>query len=163
MEFQCITLEDVPAGHPIEVFYRHWRKFLVPGRVITRAQFNPFDFTCVIPWIVILEKCLREGRAAYRYRLCGSGCVELFQHDATGGYFGDHLPESYKQERMDEFREAEETLSPILSHHELAMAGREHVVVLRGIFPVASHEGRVDQIFGIFAVAEQRCPHFCAH
>ena len=83
-------LPDLPDTHPVRVFGDYWMSRPEEDSPMPRSAFSPADLPLVIPWLMILD---RFGGSDYEYRLCVTGCVELFGIDYTKCELSDPLPE----------------------------------------------------------------------
>jgi len=149
--YKRVVLADLPKEHPVSVFADYWMSKSGGEKPMQRYLFSPADLPQVIPWLMILE---RFGDSGYRYRLCGTGCVDLFGIDYTNCELGDHLPEESAETRRQEFTEVWREAKPVYSHTRVPIPGREFLKIFRGVFPVATPEGQPDQVFVVIASAE---------
>tara|TARA_B100000676_G_scaffold303893_1_gene355130 strand:- start:61 stop:600 length:540 start_codon:yes stop_codon:yes gene_type:complete len=149
--YRRVDLPDLPDTHPVRVFADYWMTRSEEDSPMPRSEFSPADIPQVIPWLMILE---RFGDSDYGYRLCGTGCVDLFGIDYTNCELGDHLPEESAETRRREFEEVWREAKPVYSHTRVPIPGREFLRIFRGVFPVSTREDQLDQVFVVIASAE---------
>jgi hypothetical protein len=139
-QHRLIDAKEVPAQHPVRVFYDYFLSKRGPDGYLDRASFNPADNLKLLPWVQILEEIEPE---VFRHRVVGTAIVSLLARDNTGKLFGDGITAESKQTRTEEFRTALATGEPILSTSSLMQEDRSFIKVFRGVFPGRLGETRL--------------------
>ena len=136
-------------------FYDFWEASLDDQGQFLRRSLDPTTIPRILPWLMILERD-GPGLSDFRYRLCGTGLVDLFKIDYTGRRFGDLLPPEAAREREREFDEIIRSRRPILSETKLPLEDRSFIAVFRGVFPAWTRTGGPpDQLVVVFGKIEQ--------
>ncbi|MBI1262535.1 MAG: PAS domain-containing protein [Rhizobiales bacterium] len=157
MGYRAITLDEMPAGHPVAVFQAYWESCLDGQSMPSRERLSPSGVPSVAPWILVLEPIdMPDSKMEYRYRLAGTGCREIFCFDYTNKLLGEHLTEEGAQIRRQEFADVIQDQSCIYSWTELPINGRNFIKVYRGVFPVSTKDGAGHQIFVVIAPDDLR-------
>lgn len=154
MSYSVIDAAAVNADHPVSRFHAYWRDNRGPCGCLERKDFDPLHIHRVMPFIMILEEVMVGASQEFQYRLCGTGCVELFGIDYTGKKLGDDLPPDAAAIRRAEFATVMQSKQPVFSSTELPIEDREFILVYRGVFPVCSMGPAVDQIFVVIAAQD---------
>ncbi len=94
----------------------YWRSLHRRGKLPSRADIDPAQIRTLLPCLALLDAQAPDGQAptgAPRYRLAGTGVVELFGQEPTGrpvaaieGPLRDFLLDSWKELCADEGRAA---------------------------------------------------------
>lgn len=155
MAYALVNLEDIPAEHPVRQFDTYWQAKRGASGCLERANFDPLDVHKIMPFIMILELEMNGDAKAFHYRLCGTGCVDLFGIDYTGKTLGEDLPPEATETRRAEFEAVMTSKQPVYSTTNLPIEGRDFITVYRGVFPVCSQSQDVDQIFVVFGTHDQ--------
>ncbi len=155
MAYALVTLDEIPVEHPVRQFYAYWQGNRGPSGCLERPDFDPLAVHKIMPYIMILQAEATDDGMAFHYRLCGTGCVDLFGIDYTGKTLGDDLPPEATETRREEFATVMASKQPVFSTTQLPIENREFISVYRGVFPVCSQSVDVDQIFVVFGTRDQ--------
>ena len=155
MAYALVNLADIPAGHPVHQFAKFWQAKRGPSGCLERPKFDPLDVHKIMPFIMILELKMDGDAKTFHYRLCGTGCVDLFGIDYTGKTLGEDLPPEATETRRAEFEAVMTSRQPVYSTTNLPIEGRDFITVYRGVFPVCSQSQDVVQIFVVFGTHDQ--------
>jgi hypothetical protein len=152
LAYHEVSVEEIPAEHPVRLFDTYWRSLSRVGGIPHRKEISPAGMTAdVLRWLMILEVVEKEGENNFRYRLMGTGCVDLCGMDYTGRLLGDRLTPEGTSARRHEFSRVIMDCAPIYTWSELPVPDRTFLKVFRGIFPVTTNKGSVDQLFVLVA------------
>jgi hypothetical protein len=151
MSYREIESADIPGLHPVTLFSNFWFEGKGDALVPLRASIEPTRIPALLPWLLLLEVVVIDGKQQFRYRLSGTGCRDLFGIDYTGKILGEGLTPDGADARKHEFRKVIENGNPIYSASHLPIAERSFVNVFRGVFPVSLNGNHIDQIFVVIA------------
>lgn len=155
MSYSLVKLDDIPFEHPVRQFHNYWQANRGPSGCLERPDFDPLAVHKIMPFIMILQATPTDDGLTFHYRLCGTGCVDLFGIDYTGKTLGDDLPPEATETRREEFATVMAAKQPVFSATELPIEDRDFISVYRGVFPVSSSSDAVDQIFVVFGTRDQ--------
>ncbi len=155
MPYALVNLREIPVEHPVRQFDAYWRDNKGPSGCLERPDFDPLAVHKIMPYIMILQAEPTDDGMTFHYRLCGTGCVELFGIDYTGKTLGDDLPPEATKTRREEFATVMASKQPVFSTTQLPIENRDFISVYRGVFPVCSEANEVDQIFVVFGTRDQ--------
>jgi hypothetical protein len=156
MPFKSVAAEDIPEGHPVRAFLKHFEEHKAAGDVMSGRDFDPLHVASLLPWLLILDALPRETPPIYRYRFAGPKCCELFGIDYTGKLLGDDLPAEAVELRREEFHQVIERRVPLFSLASIPLAGKEHIQIYRGVFPLAKQdEDFIDQLHVVVAPIDE--------
>ena len=155
MPYALVKLDEIPVEHPVRQFDTYWQANRGPSGCLERSDFDPLAVHKVMPHIMILQAEASDHGMDFHYRLCGTGCVDLFGIDYTGKTLGDDLPPEATETRREEFTTVMASKQPVFSTTQLPIEGRDFISVYRGVFPVCSKSNDVDQIFVVFGTHDQ--------
>lgn len=156
-ELTHIGLAELPEKHPVGVFHAFWRGVADEDEQIAPwASFDPADHPRILPWILLLklEGVTAAGDPAWRYSVCGTGCIDLFGFSHQGKLFGEDLPPEAVAQRRAEFDRVCNGTGPLFSRTELPIAGRSSIQICRGVFPFSNGGPNVDRIVVVLAEAK---------
>lgn len=151
MSYSEISLSDIPDLHPVTLFSKFWLENKGSGCAPLRSSIEPTRIPVILPWMLLLEVIEDDGSRQYRYRLCGTGCRDIFGIDYTGKILGEDLTAEGASARIREFNTVVESGRPIFSSSNLPITEREFTMVFRGTFPVSLTGEKIDQVFVIIA------------
>ncbi|MGV8996016.1 MAG: PAS domain-containing protein [Parvibaculaceae bacterium] len=151
MSYQEITLTHIPALHPVTLFSSFWFEGKGDALVPLRSAIEPTKIPSILPWLLLLEVVMIDGKQEFRYRLSGTGCRDIFGIDYTGKILGESLTPDGANARKHEFQKVISTGKPIYSSSHLPIAERDFINVFRGVFPVSVNGNHIDQIFVVIA------------
>ncbi len=161
MAYRQISLQDVPAAHPVSAFSEFWRSAAAGASLVPWSAFDPVEHARILPWILLLK---RDGGAdpavsqSWRYAVCGSGCIRLFGRNSQGKTFGDGLPPDALAERQAEIDQLVAGSGPLYSHTHVPIEGRDFVQVIRGAFPFTANGPVTDCVLFVIAREGERLP-----
>ncbi len=155
MSYALVTLENIPTDHPVRQFNTYWQANRGANGCLERRNFDPLAVHKIMPFIMILQAEATDDGMDFHYRLCGTGCVDLFGIDYTGKMLGDDLPPEATKTRREEFATVMASKQPVFSTTQLPIEDRDFIAVYRGVFPVCSRSETVDQIFVVFGTHDQ--------
>lgn len=159
MAYQQLSLQDVPATHPVFAFSAFWRSAAAGDSLVPWSAFDPVEHARILPWVLLLK---RESGAdpgvsrSWRYAVCGSGCIQLFGRNSQGKTFGDGLPPYALAERQAEIDHLVAGLGPLYSHTHVPIEGRDFVQVIRGAFPFTANGPVADCVVFVIAGEHER-------
>jgi len=157
LSYREISIDEIPAGHPVRLFDAYWKSLPKTGNAPSRKDITPAGITAsILRWMMVLEVVDIAGKTEFKYRLMGTGCVELCGMDYTGRLLGDRLTEAGTTARKSEFTRLMQDFTPIYTWSELPVPDRTFINVYRGVFPVTSSDGEVDQMFLVIARDDMR-------
>lgn len=151
MSYREIALTDIPATHPVNLFSNFWFEGKGDALVPLRSAIEPTRIPAILPWLLLLEVVMIDGKQQFRYRLSGTGCRDIFGIDYTGKILGDGLTSDGADARKHEFQKVIANGQPIYSSSHLPIAERSFINVYRGTFPVSVNGNHIDQIFVVIA------------
>lgn len=151
MSYSEISLSDIPDFHPVALFSKFWLENKGSGCAPLRSSIEPTRIPAILRWMLLLEVIEDDGLRQYRYRLCGTGCRDLFGIDYTGKTLGEDLTAEGVSTRTREFNTVVDSGHAIFTSSNLPIREREFVKVFRGTFPVSLTGEKVDQVFVIIA------------
>ncbi len=82
-----VEIDSIPAGSPVRLLHDYWQSIApAPGLLPGRQHLDPLDIDPqAMPWIFLMDVIRADGAPLdYRYRLVGTGNVDLVGRDATG-------------------------------------------------------------------------------
>ncbi len=158
MPFKSVEAEEVPEGHPVRAYLRHFEEHKTNDGILSGSEFDPFQVAGLLPWLLILDVLPRSLPPVFRYRFAGPKCCELFGIDYTGKLLGDDLPVEAAERRRREFHQVMEDRVPVFSRASIPLPGKEHMQIYRGVFPLAKQDTDfIDQMHVVIAPIEERC------
>jgi len=157
LPYREVSIAEIPDRHPVKVFDAYWRSLPKTGGVPHRTDITPSGITpAVLRWMMVMEVVEIDGKTEFKYRLMGTGCVELAGMDYTGRILGDRLTPAGTAARKLEFNRVMGTHAPVYTWSELPVPDRTFINVFRGVFPVTASDGKVDQIVLLIARDDMR-------
>ncbi|MDO8287733.1 MAG: PAS domain-containing protein [Parvibaculum sp.] len=151
MSYREVDISDVPNYHPVSLFSNFWFDKKGDALVPLRSAIEPTKIPAILPWLLLLEVVMIDGKQQFRYRLSGTGCRDIFGIDYTGKLLGEGLMPDGAEARKLEFQKVVETGKVIYSSSHLPIAERSFINVYRGVFPVSLNGNHIDQIFVVIA------------
>jgi hypothetical protein len=149
--YREISIGEVPAEHPVALFHSAWSGLKPPSGPAAWSEFSPMSVPEILPWLLVLEK---QADQRYFYRVCGTGCEQIFGVPYQGKYLGDGLPKDAYRKRLQEFAQVEKSETPLFSAATLPIKDKDHREVFRGVFGFARNSEAVDQL--VVVIAPQR-------
>lgn len=129
--------------------YEYWQS-RTPGRLPSRSDIDPFSLPArLIPWFMLVDVVPGERRR-YRFRLIGTGIVDLFQGDYTGAFIDDVVAPSVSNDLFSALDRAVETRTPQFVEGPVRVPKREFVMTRRLGLPLASDGHNVDMVWALF-------------
>ncbi len=135
-------------GHGIhKEAYEYWRS-KVPGAGILpgRQHIDPLDIPRILPWIMLIEAHPNGDTLRFRFRLVGTGNVNLYRRDATGLWFDEAYEGDILKRQIDDYSTVVQNRLPTLAHRSLPISGREFVAYDRLLLPLAADGHEVDMV-----------------
>ncbi len=154
INFESVSKDDIPENHPILVFDAFWRAAASGNKAACWAGFKPMEMTSVLPWLLVLDR-LSEDQ--YIYRLCGTGCDDIFNRNLTGSMFGEHVDKNWAKRSLNEFAAVMSGGGPSYASGGLPIENRGHIQIFRGLYGFASGSDQIDKLVAIVAPANQSC------
>ncbi|MEQ9333141.1 PAS domain-containing protein [Thalassobaculum sp.] len=148
-------VDRFPPLSPVVLLRDYWQSIApAPGVLPGRQHFDPLDVDVgVVPWIFLMD-VIRGGDGVpldYRYRLVGTGNVQLVGRDATGelasAVFG-RVDAPFVLETFDL------TVANAAPTYWIATVPQDRigeVTIHRGLFPLARDGGTVDMLLCVAA------------
>jgi hypothetical protein len=111
----------------------------------SRAQFDPVSMDRnLLPWIFMLDVLDDDTGMDYRYRLAGTGNVQLVGRDATGKLASSIFGDEDRRYMMETFPMTVREKCPTYWHASVPHDRHNHVSIFRGIFPLSTDGTNVD-------------------
>lgn len=151
--FTTIPLSEIPYDHPVREFDQYWGHIFENETSVQWSCFNPMKTPGVLPWILLLD-CLEDNH--YRYRVCGTGCQQLFGSDQTGKPFGSLTGGLFVEEMGRQFQVLKAGGGPMFHVGHLPIVNREHIMVMRGTYGFSTDGKTVDRILDVVAPLKGR-------
>jgi len=147
-----VEIDSIPAGSPVRSLHAYWQSIapaadLLPGR----QHLDPLDIDPkVMPWVFLMD-VLRADDAPldYRYRLVGTGNVELVGRDATGELASVVFNRVDAPFVLDTFDMTVERAAPTYWIATVPQDRIGMVTIHRGLFPMARDGQTVDMLMCI--------------
>ena len=149
--YRTLAPEDVPVGHPVEVFNRVYTEIADTDGVIDRSSFEPARYPGLLKSIQIFERC-SDGR--FKVRLMGTGVTRMLKGDFTGWYLDDYAVGDLLKHRTKEFNAAIDLCKPQFSMSVIRPEDGAEWDVYRGIFPARKSEQEL--VFVVLASDQER-------
>ena len=146
MRFEDITPDQIPEGSPVDAFRQLWAQKKQPNGAIARSDMRPETIPKLMPWVLILEHAVLDGRATFKCRFCGTKVRDLLGFNATGRTLEDMQDPDAIEPRMKEYTSVLESGEPSFKVADLPIKGREFMAIFRGVFPASSDGTHADQI-----------------
>jgi hypothetical protein len=125
---------------------RWWRENARDG-IPDRANFQPFEFTQLLPYLLIAD--VEHDPFRIRYRLVGTKVVEATGLNLTGLYLDELDPTVEDEPWMDNYALAHKSQQPVLGTTTVKTTSGLRFVYEFGIFPLSKGGTRVDQCVAI--------------
>lgn len=144
-----IALPAAASDARLRAFFDYWRRQAPPGRLPGRRHIDPLDIPKLLARIAMFD-VVRDGpRLRFRFRLMGTGVVELMGADYTGRWVDEtmspevyaHLEAAFAQVCAGE---------PHYWERLLPFPARDFVGHRRLALPLASDGTTVDMIIGCY-------------
>ena len=143
-------LDALPDGSPIRDLAGYWDRLPRTGDLPSRAAIDPGSISpLILPWIFLLD-VLREGDSFdYRYRLVGTGNVELVGRDPTGCLVSEIFADSGHRFIADTFHATVREAVPTYWRAAVPHDQYERTEIHRGLYPLADDGRTVDRLLCI--------------
>lgn len=123
-----------------------WRDNAHDG-IPDRANFQPGDFTRLLPYLLISD--VEHAPFRIRYRLVGTRVVEATGLDITGRYLDELDPVNEEEPWADDYALAYETRKPVVGTTTVRTKSGLRFVYEFGIFPVSKGGNAVEQFVAV--------------
>jgi hypothetical protein len=145
---------ELRLTHPtLLAFYDYWRSLPAERGLPGRQHVDPWAIRALLPWLFMLDVETPPPRASFRWRLAGTGIVDLTGRELTGRTLLQTLPE--RAASLDNhFSAVVSGRRP--SYHRCALPpadGREPRAVERLTCPLAKNGRTVNMLIGVFCPA----------
>lgn len=136
---------DLPQESLIHILYDQWLALSNGEMLPSRAQFDPISMDRnLLPWIFMLDVLTDDTEMDYRYRLAGTGNVQLVGRDATGKLASSIFGDEDRRYMMETFHMTVREKCPTYWHAGVPHERNRHVNIFRGIFPLSTDGTNVD-------------------
>jgi hypothetical protein len=143
-------LADLEADltHPIlRAFYDYWRTLPAERGLPGRQHVDPTAIHNLLPWLFMVDVERPLPKPVFRYRLAGTGIVDLCDFEITGRTVEEAFPEKAAELNAD-FARTMVATHPIYRSTPLPVSRKWHVRVERLICPLARNGTEIDMLIG---------------
>jgi len=96
MSVASIGLPPAATDPRLRDFFEYWRSKAPPGRLPGRQHLDPLDIPRLLPHIAMFDVVRNAGVPRFRFRLMGTGVVQLMGDDYTGRWVDETMaPDVY--------------------------------------------------------------------
>ena len=149
-----LDLEDKRAEleteltHPtMRALYEFWRALPAENGLPGRQHVDPAAIHTLLPWIFMVDVERSLPGPVFRYRLAGTGIVELFDLEITGRTVEEAFPQQAAELNAD-YTRAMAATQPIRRRAPMPVAKKLYLMVDWLICPLASNGAEVDMLIG---------------
>ncbi len=135
-----LALEELPPNNPVRRFGDLYLAHRDENGVLLRSAFDPTEQPKLLPWLQLFEFSPPDE---FYCRLMGTAVVRLFNRDYTGKYLREYMTAPAIEDRLYEMTECLKTGSPSFFFSHSAVPGREHIRIVRGLFPALGKNGQM--------------------
>jgi hypothetical protein len=130
--------------------FRYWsgkrREGLLPGR----RDIDPLELPRhLLPRVVLLDVIREAGACRFRFRLAGTGYVEVLGRDPTGVFYEEIAPSAQAQLVIGVMQRIVDTREPVFFTGPLTLPRKEYSMVKRLGLPLAQDGRTVDMILAL--------------
>lgn len=145
------VLPPAAADPRFREIFEYWLSRAPPGRLPGRQHIDPIDIPHLLPGIVLLDVVPESGRHRFRFRLVGTGFVEVVGRDHTGLFVDEVVLHTIKQEALHEVLTGiVRTGQPHYWETPVTISRRDYLGLRRLAMPLARDGENVDMIFGYY-------------
>lgn len=140
---------SVCSAAPIAELHRYWRSLCRDGRLPSRAAIDPGAIKPLLPYVLIVD--IEQSPLRVRYRLVGTGIVELSRRDITGLYLDEIRFEHARERATFEagYRRLLESRAPVFGRILWAALDDLTLTYESAIFPLAGDGRLIDKAIAI--------------
>ena len=149
-----LDLEDKRADleteltHPtMRAFYDYWRSLPADNGLPGRQHVDPAAIHNLLPWLFMVDVERPPPGALFRYRLAGTGIVDLFDFEITGRTVEEAFPQQAAELNSDYARAIVAT-RPIYRSTPMPVSKKWYLTVERLICPLARNGTEIDMLIG---------------
>ena len=147
-----VEIDSMPTGSPVRSLHDYWQSIAPgPGLLPGRQHLDPLDIgPRVMPWVFLMDVIRTDGAPLdYRYRLVGTGNVQLVGRDATGELASAVFDRVDAPFVLDTFDLTVENAAPTCWIATVPNDVVGMVTIHRGLFPMARDGRTVDMLMCI--------------
>ncbi len=138
-------MQDRLKTPELKQLYGYWAEKRGDRDMPSRGDLDPVEMAAFIQFVVLLD--VEEAPRRYRFRVIGTGIVDGFGEDRTGGYFDEVDLGDVADEASRGLDEVVETRSPRYLTGEFVKKNGRHIRFERISLPLSSNGTDVDMIF----------------
>lgn len=152
VNFRCEIIQrtDIDDGSEIQHFDSYWRGLCRGRHMPSPDNIDPIDIpVLVLPWVFLMDVIEESSGYDYRYRLCGTGNVELFGRDPTGKLATEFFDKTELAIILAMNGDAVVNRAPSFTNALLPHPKLDYFNIQRGLFPLSRNGQTVDRLIGI--------------
>jgi len=149
-----LDLEDKRADleteltHPtMRAFYDYWRTLPAENGLPGRQHVDPAAIHTLLPWLFMVDVERPLPGPVFRYRLAGTGIVDLFDFEITGRTVEEAFPQQAAELNAD-YARAMAAMQPIYRRTPMPVSKKWYLTVDRLTCPLASNGAEIDMLIG---------------
>ena len=143
------ALEMELTSPRLRKLYSFWIEKRKAGRLPGRADFDPFSFPDLLPWIILHDVISVDGRRRIRIRVEGTEVTKLFGTHRSGKW----LEEVFQADDAERIQQAYDTVvdtrEPQTWRTHATLPSGDVQYYTRLLMPLASDGSTVDRLFGM--------------
>jgi hypothetical protein len=147
MSVASIELPRAATDPRLRDFFAYWRAKAPPGRLPGRQHLDPLDIPRLLRHIAMFDVVCSAGATRFRFRLMGTGVVQLMGNDYTGRWVDETMAPDVYFNLEAAFTQVC-AAQPHYWERLLPFPNREYVGHRRLALPLASDGVAVDMIIG---------------
>jgi hypothetical protein len=143
-------------AHPIlRALYDYWTTLPTERGLPGRQHIDPVAIKSLLPWLFMVDVETSRSGPVFRYRLAGTGVVDLCDFEITGRTVEEAFPEK-ATELNAELARTMSSRHPVHRSSPMPLARKSYLLVESLLCPLAGNGAEVDMLIGALVPIAQK-------